>query len=118
MEFKPPSLTLAQAGQATSSIYLDTDDVIGYLSSNRKSATSPLIFAAILPLLALFAPRRRRWPAILCALLTVAILTSATGCSGKYPASTAPGTYTLQLTATGTTTGTTHTLSIPFTVTQ
>jgi hypothetical protein len=47
-------------------------------------------------------------------LLAALAATTLTGCSGKYPASTAPGTYTFQITATAQNSGVTHT--IPYTL--
>ena len=106
VRFSNQVMTLAQGSQSTTSIYLDTDDVIGFLGSNRppsiRPRTSTLLAAAFLPCLLLLFSRRRRpaLPMLLTLMLTALILVSASGCSGKYPASAAPGIYSIQITAT------------------
>ncbi len=62
--------------------------------------------------------RSRRLPTLLATILAALALLSGAGCSGKYPASTAPGSYTIPIIAIGTSTHRTHTLNIPFTVTE
>ena len=115
---------LAPGGQTSTSLYLDTDDVLGYLSNAQPvprrpaSALQALSVAALLPALLLCSGRRRRrLPTLLACLLLGFTLFAAAGCSGKYPASAAPGSYTLQVTATGRQTHLTHTLDIPLTIT-
>ena len=66
------------------------------------------------PWIALQDGRRRR----ITALLTLALFAGTTGCSGKYPDSTVPGVYNLQITATGAQTGLTHTIILPLNVTK
>jgi hypothetical protein len=122
--FTPVTLQLPANGKATSQIYLDTDAVIGYLSQTRSkhkpnspwssnlTATLSLIF------LPLIYRRARRQTTFLALAIIAILLIGATGCSGKYPGSTLPGTYSLQITATGTQTPITHTITVPFTVTR
>jgi hypothetical protein len=125
VNFTPAAVALAQGGQAVSSVNLDTDDVIGYLSNARSqergwSSHKSLAMAAMLPLLV--AVRRKRLPdsvrTIALVFLLVLLMTGASGCSGKYPASTAPGTYAIQIHAGGVHTGTEHVLIVPLTVTE
>ena len=118
-----PMAPLAAGGQSSVSVYLDTDDVIGYLSSSSASRSTfrEILAGATLPALAClaFMPRRRlRLSSRILLLLTALFLSSTVACSGKYPASTAPGSYALQITATGSATGRTHTLNIPLTITE
>lgn len=104
----PASVNLtANGGPQTASVYLDTSDVIGYAAN----APAPLthcsggqFFAALcLPSLALggiVGVRVRRLRHLRLALFAISFFAAslALGCSGKYPASVAPGTYTLQFT--------------------
>jgi hypothetical protein len=104
---------------------LDTDAVLGYLSSSRKTpqlgSRLTLAFAAMLPL-ALFPlagrPGRRRLHKVIC---LAAVFGGLTSCSSQYPASTPPGTYTIPLAATGTDSANaitmTHTLTLTLNVT-
>lgn len=124
LRFTPTDLKLTAGNSATASIYLDTDAVIGYISQSKPSSPltpglSAATAAAFALILAPFTVRRRRRLAMLLTLtLAAALLASTSGCSGKYPDSTAPGTYALQITATGTQTGLTHTVTLPLTVTK
>ena len=121
----PPSLTSGSA--ATTTLHLDTDAILNFVSAARPTpppATSGLrtILATTLPLglLFLLAIPLRRLPVRLLALLfaTTATLTLASGCSGKYPGHTPPGTYTINVTAVGQTTHVTHTTPITLIVTE
>jgi hypothetical protein len=122
--FTPAALKLPPNGTATSRIYLDTDAVIGYLSQTqpRRNPTTPLssTLAAtlVLILLPLTHRRGRRLPTLIAVAITATLLIGASGCSGKYPGSTSPGTYKLQITATGTQTPITHSITLPLTVTN
>ncbi|HEY6377324.1 MAG TPA: hypothetical protein VIX90_17525, partial [Edaphobacter sp.] len=106
-------------------LYIDTSDVIGFARLHqpgspsrpfRSFPTQPtLTLAAILGCLTL----RRRTLGVTRSLFGLALLagltaTTLTGCSGKQPASTAPGSYTFQITATAQNTGVTKT--IPYTL--
>jgi hypothetical protein len=122
--FTPAALKLAPNGNATSRIYLDTDAVIGYLSQvqPRRNPPTPrsitLATALVLILLPLTHRRGRRLPTLIAVAITATLLIGASGCSGKYPGSTSPGTYNLQITATGTQTPITHSITLPLTVTN
>ncbi len=124
----PINGTLNASSTLTLNFYIDTSDVIGYARLHQPARpTAPgqpsdsfptppaLTLAAILGCLAL----RRRTLGLtrsLLGLLLLAALTAATltGCSGMYPASTAPGSYTFQITAVAQNTGVTKT--IPYTL--
>ena len=134
------SLQLTAGAQASTTIYLDTDDVVGYLSRNdrhvphdgrpRPSLPGPGIVLGVtlfpLGLFSLIVGRRNgirlnsrhSWYALLPTFALIAFLLSTGGCSGEYPASTAPGTYDIRITASGAQTGITHTLDVPLTVTE
>jgi hypothetical protein len=123
IRFTPADLKLAAGGNAITSIYLDTDAVIGYLSQTHPAHHAPGHISETAATLALIlAPltlrRRRRITTLLTLAIAAAFFAGATGCSGKYPDSTTPGTYNLQITATGTQTGLTHTINLPLTVTK
>ena len=123
-----PALSLATGASASAPVYLDTDDVIGFLGRAQTPVTGPRhrqpaapVLYASLPagLLALFGLlRRKKQLPFLVAALGVLLLGSATGCSGKHPSSTAPGSYIFRISATGSATGTIHTVDIPLTVTE
>ena len=120
----PSILQLAANGTATTSVLIDTDVVIGYArnsppaSPRTTSLCKTITLACLFPAALLFALRRRPRIASLLALALFAALTTITGCSSKYPASTPPGTYTVNITATGQTTNMTHTVPFTLTVTQ
>ncbi len=121
LQFTPATAALSTGSSVTASVYVDTSDVIGYLSEARQAEEQRSLIAAagllMLPLgLLLGSGRRRSAGTLLLVGLTLACLGSS-GCSGKYPASVAPGQYTLQLVATGQNTGTVQTLDVPLTVT-
>jgi len=106
-----PQVSLPANGSVGTTLTLDTDAVLDFKSSveptqNRGSRFGWIAFASVLPLM-LFGLSRRRSCLRLVAVAAIvgAGLTTLTGCSGKYPASTPPGTYTIVLTATGTPAG-------------
>ena len=106
---KEPTVTLTASGAAqTVSVYLDTSDVIGYAQNGDgplEGRPSESLFAAMmLPFVAglALAKRRRGWRQmgrlLLLAGVCCGFAMEVTGCSGKYPASVAPGEYTLNFT--------------------
>jgi len=118
--FDKNSLQLLPNGTATTNLTIDTDVVRGYASNHYPNQT-PITLALLLPagILGLAATRRRRLPLRL-ALFLLATLTTTlalSGCSGMYPASTPPGTYTVNITGNAATTGLAHTTPITLTVT-
>ena len=91
------------------SFVVETSAIPGYKSQLETHAGT--IALCMLPA-ALLLLLLRRWRVIaLTALLTLA------GCSSRYPDHTPPGTYTVSITATGTSSGTTVTHTVPLTLT-
>ena len=127
-KFTPGSLQLLPNGTATASLYLDTSAVIGYASrltpQQPGRSNSPISLALLLSPAALLlgiATRRQRKTALRLLLLLIALLPvplAFTGCSGLYPGSTPPGTYTIGITATAASTHINHTAQIKLVVTQ
>ena len=136
-KFTPGPASLAANGTATVSFYVDTDSIPGYALNQpapppRNSPTLPLNFAFLMSPVGLLAgvivfPKRSSGTRHLLRLLalTLAFLPlslTLTGCTTiKFPytapPSAAPGTYTLPITATGTTTGISHTAQVTLTIT-
>jgi hypothetical protein len=118
--FDRTSLQLLPNGTATTNVTIDTDDVRGYAHNESPKALSSITYA-LLPasLLTLLAARRRRsLVRLLLALIAIGTLTlTVNGCSGLYPKSTPPGTYTINLSGAGANTNLTHTQAITLTVT-
>jgi hypothetical protein len=118
--FDRNSLQLLPNGTATTNVIIDTDDVRGY-ARNEPPRAGNAITCALLPasLLTLFAARRRRSLArLLLALIAIGGLSlTLNGCSGLYPKSTPPGSYTINLDGAGANTKLTHAQSISLTVT-
>ena len=106
-DFRPGSAILSANGTAGSSLYLDTDAVIGYARNDTRSRpgtlpAAPISLALLIPTALLLALRRRRLPVrlLLFALTTLATTLTLSGCSGLYPPHTPPGTYTITVTGT------------------
>ena len=122
-----PQVNLPANGSVGTTLTLDTDAVLDFKSSaepgRRHGPRSGWIsVAALVPLMLLsFRRRRSRLHWFMFAGIVLAGLMTVTGCSGKYPASTPPGTYTIVLTATGTpaggTSATTQTIDLTLIVT-
>lgn len=125
----PPSLTAG--GSAATNLHLDTDAILNFASASRhlqRPVTPDLrtivatTLATTLPLglLSLLAVPRRRLPIRLLAILlaATATLTLASGCSGKYPGHTPPGTYTFNVTGVGQATHVTHITAVTLIVTE
>jgi hypothetical protein len=136
LTFTPATLQLPANGTATSSISVDTDFILGFLSQNDPHSTPPqatsqklhpaialalstltLTPLALLLPLALRRRNRMRLPTLLAAVIAFAMLYSASGCSGRQPPSTVPGTYNIQITATPTFSQTPITITLPLTIT-
>jgi hypothetical protein len=131
--FTPQSATLAANATTTVSLYLDTDSVLGYARlhstpSPTSASPSPINLALLLSPFGIFLAlaRHRRSPTRLCllVLLLAAIPASAalTGCGEliypyAVPPSATPGTYSIEIVASGATTGITHTTQLTLTVT-
>ena len=130
--FTPASTPLAANATASVSLYLDTDSVLGYARLQSapplaRPTSSPINFALLLSpigIVAAFTRRRRPTRLRLLALLLIAIPISAalTGCGEliypyAIPPSAAPGTYVIQIGASGAATGLTHTTNLTLQVT-
>jgi hypothetical protein len=94
----------------SASIYFDTDAVLGYQSELRSPVAlrTGIALAMLLPLGLLATARRRkllRRSTLVLVLVLSASFFSLTGCSGLYPPSVTPGTYTISLTGHGEHTG-------------
>jgi hypothetical protein len=122
VQFDSSGINLAGGGTGTVSVYMDTDDVLGYATAtppSRPGTPSPSALWAFLPapFLLLFVRRRKSVCRGICMILLAAVLIPLSGCSSLYPKSTAPGTYTIQIHAASATTGLAHTLNLQVTVT-
>jgi hypothetical protein len=121
--FAPTTVHLTPGSTSTSSLYLDTDAVIGYLSQGKSaqldiSRTAAAFALAPFALLLSFAFRRRgNVLVLLAAVISFTVLFTTTGCSGKYPSSTTPGTYQIQISGTAQTAHTTSTANLTLIVT-
>lgn len=119
--FDRNSLQLQPNGTATADVIIDTDDVHGYASNESPQTASPIAYALLLPvgLLTFFAVPRRRSPLrLLLILIAIGGLSlTLNGCSGRYPGSTPPGTYTFHLNGAGADTKITHSQTITLIVT-
>lgn len=112
-----PRVALAANASVSTALTLETDAVINFKSGldrpagySRHGGAGLVVFAGLLPI-ALSGLRRRqlrikgRLSLLIVALVCFGTLAALTGCSGKYPAHTPPGTYDINLTATGTAVG-------------
>ena len=120
VRFDPVALAVTAGTNANSTISLDTDAVLGFMSRNEGSGRPVLVLPIGLAgaLLLFLLPRRRRRMSKLLSLVATAILLSGNiGCSGKYPDSVPPGIYTLQIVAKGQQTGMTHVVNLPIVIT-
>ncbi len=135
LTFTPATLQLPANGTATSTLYVDTDFVLGFASNQDPHIAAPkagpqklhpglalalgtLSLTPLTLLLPLALRRNRmRLPTLLAAMVAFALLYSATGCSGRQPPSTVPGTYNIQITATPTFSQIPITLTLPLTIT-
>lgn len=119
--FDPGDVTTS--GEATetrtATLTIDTDAVLGYaqlergpgLWLERSLAVAILLSPGLLP------GRRRDLRVLLAALVAVAMVFGAGGCSGKYPGHAAPGSYPVMITGAGRATGITHSVTLELTVT-
>ena len=123
MQFASSTMDLSLGGTGIVSVYMDTDDVMGYAGaapSQKLTTHTPSALWALVPapLLMLFTKRRRtRWASFSLFLLGCLTVTLS-GCSSLYPKSTVPGTYQIQIQAVGAVTGVRHTLDLQVTVTR
>jgi Bacterial Ig-like domain (group 3)/FG-GAP-like repeat len=114
------SVTLTSGGTATTTLTINTKPTQSatnqtpsrYLSQNLKTALALTLVPVLLPFF-----RRRRLATLFSLALVCVFFSGMLGCSSK-PATTPPGSYTIQITGTSAQTQQTHTVSIPLTVTQ
>jgi hypothetical protein len=121
--FDHSTLQLLPNGAATVNLVVDTDDVLGFKAdSSRHDWTQQVSFGVLLlpaGLLAMARRSRALFSRLLLSLLaTLALMLPLTGCDGLYPKSTAPGTYTISVTANGFATKLSHSAPITLTVTK
>jgi hypothetical protein len=128
----PDPAPLTASGSTTVSLYLDTDSVLGYarnhppsLPSNPTSSRFNLALLitpfSLFAGLAAFSRRRTRLRLLLVLFALIPASLTLTGCGEiiypyDVPPSAAPGTYTIPITATGATTGITHTANLTLTI--
>jgi hypothetical protein len=132
--FTPASSPLAANSTATVSLYLDTDSVLGYAHlqsapppAHRTPSTINLaLLLSPIGLVAAFTRRRNKrltgLRLLLLLLAAIPISATLTGCGEiiypfAIPPSATPGTYTLQIVASGATTGVTHTANLTLQIT-
>jgi hypothetical protein len=127
--FSSPSVNLTANGTVTAQLTIDTNSPVGGGASamnNRASGKGSMAMAGLfLPLSAFFGfifwrMRRRSsavWTMILVVLLSTAALL-ATGCSGYSSSSAAVGTYTIQVTGTGTSSDVIHYQNVTLDITN
>jgi predicted small lipoprotein YifL len=124
----PASETLAAGQTLNFNFTMDTDAVLNFLAESSPAAKTPwgsapgrMALALLLPLgLAGLARRRQLLRRLLLLAVLVVGATGLTACGDKWPAHTPPGTYTIPVVATGTTSygnALSHTLNITLTVT-
>jgi hypothetical protein len=93
-EVVPSRVSIGNGAPQNVTVKIDTDELPGYASMNRHLR---IVVAVLLPCLFFGLPRDRRKLRLgAISLCLLAFLASATiGCSGKYPSSTPPGTYSI-----------------------
>jgi hypothetical protein len=105
---------LTANGTVNTTLTIDTDALLNYVQTTHPTqpnnpTANPrtwLALAALLPLTLLTTRRRKRALALSLLYSSIPLLLCLTsGCSGKYPDHTPPGTYNFALTAAGTTAG-------------
>ncbi len=121
--FSPASGSLGAGSSMSTSVYLDTSDVLGYESKvvradGKRTTLAAFVGIGALPFVLLLASRKRHYAGALMMLALGLLSIGLSGCSGKYPDSVAPGTYTLHLIATGKNTGQIKTLDLTWNVTS
>jgi hypothetical protein len=127
--FSTPSVTLGANATATAQLTIDTNSPLGGGASamnNRTPGRSAMSMAGLFfPLSVLFGfifwRQRRRGGAMLTMMLVMALSAAAlmaTGCSGYSSSKAAPGTYTIQVTGTGTNSNVIHYQNVTLDITN
>ncbi len=127
--FASAAPVLHSSSTAAATLTVETSSLPGYAKvgelprSGAWSGTSALTLAGFLPagLFCLFSLTRERRRSLAGRLLLLLLLVSVplglNGCSSKYPASTPPGTYQINVVSTAASTGITHTTRLTLVVT-
>ena len=115
-EVVPSQVSISNGTPQNATVKIDTDAVLGYASVDRHLR---VVFAVLLPCLFFGLPRGRRKLRLgVISLCLLAFLASGTiGCSGKYPSSTPPGTYSIVINGHGQSTGLDRTTTLTLIVT-
>jgi len=111
--FSNDPAALSANATITPSVHIETDAVTDFKSELERTG---ITLAVLLPF-TLFVLRRRKLTTQLLAILLAITALSLTACSGKYPASTPPGTYTITISAAGINTHVVHSATVTFVVT-
>ncbi|HTY28091.1 MAG TPA: Ig-like domain-containing protein, partial [Mycobacterium sp.] len=126
--FSSPSVKLAANGNAIAELTIDTNSPLtgGSEAMNRRASGGGAMLAGLLlPFSALFGwifrRQRKRMAAVFAMALLIAVSAVAlvtTGCNGISKSSATPGTYTIEVVGSGTSTGVTVTQNVTLTITQ
>jgi sugar lactone lactonase YvrE len=126
--FSSPSVKLSASGSAIAQLTIDTNSPLtgGTQAMNRRGGSGGALLAGILlPFSILFGWIFRRQRTRMAAAFTVALVIvlsamalGTTGCNGISTTSAPPGTYTIQVVGSGTTTGVVQTENVSLTITQ
>ena len=127
-QFSSPSVNLPANGTATAELTIDTNSPLtgGSTAMNRGAGSAGARLAGILlPFSVLFGFIFRRSRTRMASLLTIVLLFAlstvalvASGCSGISTTSAPPGNFTIQVVASGTTTGVVETQNVTLTITK
>jgi hypothetical protein len=115
-EVVPSQITISNGTPQNVTVKIDTDAVLGYASVDRYLR---VVVAVLLPCLFFGLPfDRRKFRLGVISLCLLTFLASGTiGCSGKYPSSTPPGTYSILINGHGQSTGLDRTTTLTLIVT-
>jgi hypothetical protein len=129
--FSSPSVVLAAGGTQTAQVTIDTNNPLsgGTTAMNAQTGSRGALLAGLsilsLPIACVFGLilwrfRKRHGPVftVLIALVLSSAAMLLNGCSGFTQASAAPGTYTIQITATGVNSDVIHYQNVTLTITQ
>ena len=115
-EVVPSQVSIGNGTPQNAAVKIDTDAVPGFVSMDRHLA---VVIAALLPCLFFGLPCNRRKLGLgVISLCLLAFLASGTiGCSGMYPSSTPPGTYSIVINGHGASSGLDRTTTLTLIVT-
>jgi hypothetical protein len=96
--------TQVSGGPATTQLTIDTSAVLGYASlvaPSKRGTPAQIAFAGLfLPALCLLYRKRKGLGRPLFLLIALCSILTISGCAGKYPGSTPPGTYSITISGT------------------